>query len=738
MIAAVVVAFFAFAATGVISRAVFERLPHLEDEFAYLYQAKIFAGGHAWVVRNEPVKYFWQPFVIQPETSTDGVQKRFGKYTPGWPLLLTAGVMLGQPWIVNGFLAMLSVALVYRMGREIFKESVGLAAAILLAISPMALLLNATFMSHTSAMFMSLVFVYGYWRTTKNGRRRFAWAAASGLALGWIVATRPLTAVAIAAPVVLHAVSRLLDELSHKQVWPDFSRRAQVPAVILFVGILARVVLPRYQIIATLQDSPVLGVIVALALEGVLIYLYLLAARKDKLDYFTVVVAGLAFGGIFALSSSMQLSQVTSLLEPGANLPATVAFVLTALNILVLAYLLIRAMMLQPRFAKMAMPLVVLAVSVAPTTALWPLFNQIWTGDYRTNIYTMLWEYDQVGFGPGHGLMPGGHSLEYGWRNARADLTGWLRDLSGFTMDPGLAKYAEDNLGWGVGIGLSWILIVAGLIAGRKDEWIWLFFEIFIAIVISQLLYWIGSTVYGSAVYSVRYYYEATFAVCLVSGYGLVAWANALRGNKKADVVLSGHIPPITRAQLIDFLNGFHDGRMAPEAVRVPTFRDRLAIAWRKLWPGYIIFEVICLASLIGYTPARFKEPLPGWPGGLYHYNKVGQYQIDQINAMRAKVGKPNRPVLIVVLHSPNPAVEDNWRDYGAAMAMTSPYLDSDIVVVRVFDPEDAPALVQRFPDRLVLYQIGEKLYPSVAEAITGASVGDPAAKDATDTTVVQ
>ena len=33
--------------------------------------------------------------------------------------------------------------------------------------------LNATLMSHTSAMFMTIVFVYCYWRLTRNGRRRF-------------------------------------------------------------------------------------------------------------------------------------------------------------------------------------------------------------------------------------------------------------------------------------------------------------------------------------------------------------------------------------------------------------------------------------------------------------------------------------------------------------------------------------------------------------------------------------
>jgi uncharacterized membrane protein len=611
MVAAVLLAFFTFSAAGIISRTIFERLPHLEDEFAYLYQAKVFAGGHAWVPRDEPVKIFWQPFVIQPETAPDGIQKRFGKYTPGWPLLLSVGVAFGQPWIVNALLSMLSVALVYRMGREIFSEPVGLVSALLLAISPMALLLNATFMSHASAMFMSILFVYGYWRLMRNGRRRYVWAIVSGLALGWIISTRPLTAVAIAAPVILHAISRVLDSAFSKN-W----RRTLGPTLL---------------------------------------------------------------------------------------------------------------------------PLIVLSVAVLPTGGLWPLFNQIWTGDWRTNTYTMLWSYDTVGFGPGHGIRGGGHTLEYGWENARADVGVWLRDLFVFTLDPTLAEYAKANIGWGAGVGLSWILVVAGLIAGRKSDWIWLFFEMFIAIVIAQMTYWIGSVVYGGAAYSLRYYYEATFGVCIVAGYGAVAWARSLKklpepsplDNKLQTVAESVQPTVLAQAVPLDYLNGVGSGRSA--SLKPPVFSERLSLAWKKLWPGYVLIFAACLVSLFGYTPARFKEPLPGWTGGLFRYNQVGLNQIDTINEMRASAGQPNQPVLIVVLRDPNPKNEDNWRDYGAAMAKSSPYLDGDIIVARVFDKDDAPEVVQRFPGRLVLYQIGEGLYFTVEEAIASATT-----RSKIDTSVVQ
>src|SRR3990172_3161346 len=106
----VLCAFFSFAASAIVSRTVFERLPHLEDEFAYLYQARIFAHGDITIATPEPVRAYWQPFLL----SLDG--KRFGKYTPGWPLVLAAGAGVNQPWIVSAWLAMLTAALAYRLG----------------------------------------------------------------------------------------------------------------------------------------------------------------------------------------------------------------------------------------------------------------------------------------------------------------------------------------------------------------------------------------------------------------------------------------------------------------------------------------------------------------------------------------------------------------------------------------------------------------------------------------------
>lgn len=564
-LAALFLMFFGFGASLIISRHVFERLPHLEDEFAYLYQAKIFAGGRVWIDRgDDPAKYFWQPFLLQVKAPDGEYQRQFSKYPPGWSLVLMTGVWLGLPALINAFLAMLSVGLTYRLGREIFDPTTGLVAALLLAISPMALLINATLMSHTWAMSCVIGFTYAYWRTTRHGRGRFRWAILGGLMLGLLAATRPLTAVAMALPTAIHAFSRL----------------------------------------------------------------YALSQKPNALNQ----------------------TQPQGLPQP--NLKAQLVVMFT------------------------------FALATLPTTALYPLYNFITTGDARTNTYTLLWKYDTVGFGEGYGLNRGGHSLYYGWRNARRDLTEWFRDLYGFTLDKSIAGYMQVSFGWGAGAGLSWVPLLAGLFFGRRRSWVWFFFLYLVFIVGSGLLYWIGSVVNGAAAYSVRYYFEATFAVCLVSAYGITAWARALR--RKPDE--SG---------------------------------GRLEKLWNRVYPVYFWLLVACAASLIGYTPARLREPLPpDWPDGLWRYNKAGMNQIAAIDALRG-----DQPAVILILNSKAPGFKDNWRDYAAPLAFTDPYLKSDIIVVRVYELDEMPSIVQRFLGRTVLYQIGEHLYRSLDEAKTQVNV---------------
>lgn len=569
--AVIVLALFAFIMSAVISHTVFDHLPHLEDELAYLYQAKIFAGGNLVIDSPDPRQAFWQPFVVD----YDGT--RFGKYTPGWSAILALGVIIGQTWSINAFFAMLAVAMTYRLGADIYNRDVALVAALLVAFSPAALLLNASLMGHTSAMFFALLFVYSYWRLSYRAKPH-RWGLVAGLALGILATERPLTSIAIALPFIAWSGVRLL----HR-------------------GIIA----------------------------------------KQKLR---------------------EVAQVLS-------------------------------------------PLLVLSAGALLIASAIPIFNHAATGDPTKNLYTFVWEYDRIGFGECCGR--NGHTLEKAIRHTRFDLSLTAADMFGWQIAPvtddiidhlqgGSTAYPATGysfwlLPFGVLIGvftaqtkqrkatdlpkkrtLSILLLVWAIlliawwfipqhlesdIAGRTLAtwlnvepaiitnptvswgWIllglsivfapmlllvrwqntpqvpytWLFTSLVLSIVMVQMLYWIGSQRY-----STRYYYEALFAAALLTALP-IHWLMQRLSNRMI----------------------------------------------------YVALVAVCIATLFHYSLPRI--------GALHEFNRITPDILHEIEDRR----DDDNPVLVIVNGTTSGENRVRWRSYGTLMAVTSPYLNSDIVVAR-------------------------------------------------------
>ncbi len=189
-----------FAAYWVTER-VFESLPHIEDEMAYVWQAQAIAGGRLTLPSPPEPKSFLVPFVV------DYNGQRFGKYPPGWPALLAVGVLFDARGLVNPLLAGLGVWLTYRLGKRIFSEVVGLLAALLTLTSPFFLMNSGSLLSHPFGLVLSAAFVLGWLDAWEDDapRRWLPILVAAG-SLGLLVITRPFTAVGVCLPFVLHGI----------------------------------------------------------------------------------------------------------------------------------------------------------------------------------------------------------------------------------------------------------------------------------------------------------------------------------------------------------------------------------------------------------------------------------------------------------------------------------------------------------------------------------------------------
>lgn len=185
---------------------VFNAMPHLEDEQANLYQAKVFASGMVSVPQPPTAPYaFLIPFIV----NKDG--QLFGKYTPGYPLLLSIAAAINQPWLINSLAAVLVVLGTYLLGRDLFDARTGLLAAALGSISPMFVMLSGTLLAHPTAMAALIFFAWLFVRARRAGEpKRLAFALAAGAALGLALIIRPWTAVGIGTPFALFALIELI------------------------------------------------------------------------------------------------------------------------------------------------------------------------------------------------------------------------------------------------------------------------------------------------------------------------------------------------------------------------------------------------------------------------------------------------------------------------------------------------------------------------------------------------
>ncbi len=195
---------------------IFEFLPHLEDEIAYVWQARVYVQKQLTVPSPVDGKSFLVPFVV------DYHGQRFAKYPPGWPMVLAFGVRWGARDWVNPLLAGLGIWWLYRLGKRYFSSKIGLLSAILTLTSPFFLLNSASLLSHPWSFLLTLTFLSAwldlFCKNEFSSRASVLLALVAGLSLGVLILTRPLTALGVALPFLVHGLY-LLFFFPSRRLW---------------------------------------------------------------------------------------------------------------------------------------------------------------------------------------------------------------------------------------------------------------------------------------------------------------------------------------------------------------------------------------------------------------------------------------------------------------------------------------------------------------------------------------
>lgn len=186
------------AAFGVVAFLMYEytdRVPHVQDDTSYVFQARIFASGHI-TAPPPPVldafDYARPPFLVVADGGWSSV------YPFGQPMMLAIGEVFGSMWIIPPLLGAASVFLTFAIGRRLYDSSTGLLAAVLFAASPFFFMTASNFMYHTTATFFLLACVL---LTVTSGRWPLLTGAGAGICFGLLFNTQTLSAAAIMLPI---------------------------------------------------------------------------------------------------------------------------------------------------------------------------------------------------------------------------------------------------------------------------------------------------------------------------------------------------------------------------------------------------------------------------------------------------------------------------------------------------------------------------------------------------------
>ncbi len=187
------------AMAAVINCGILDRVPHIPDSVAYLFQAKYFSAGHLYL----PSPPDYESFLLDQSVFNDGA-KWYGFGFPGWPAILAIGVLLKVPWLVNPILGGLTVILAYALVVRLYNRTMANMVVLLLALSPWFLLMSSSFMAHTLLLVLMLSALLAMEKAKTSGRG--LWGCIVGVFLGALFLTRPFEGLLIGVFVGLRAL----------------------------------------------------------------------------------------------------------------------------------------------------------------------------------------------------------------------------------------------------------------------------------------------------------------------------------------------------------------------------------------------------------------------------------------------------------------------------------------------------------------------------------------------------
>lgn len=162
-------------------------IPHVPDDAAYFFMAKMFSSGH--FIQTIPVSPQHFDFFSGILNVDQG--KWFFQYTFGHPILLAVGALIGFPNVIPPLVGCFSILFLFLIAKKLYGNTAAFFLLPLPFLSPFFLENAASFMSHNSASFYLILSLFFLLIATKKTSWEYFFL--SGIFLGFVFNTRPLT-----------------------------------------------------------------------------------------------------------------------------------------------------------------------------------------------------------------------------------------------------------------------------------------------------------------------------------------------------------------------------------------------------------------------------------------------------------------------------------------------------------------------------------------------------------------
>lgn len=161
-----------------------QRFPLSGDDYSYLYQARLFAAGKLYAQdqlydHRHPLNH-----CITVSCLRDQNGRRFSQYAPGWPAVLSMGVLLKAPWLVQPILAALLTFLLLGYVEERMGPGLVKVGAFLLTACLFYAYYGASYRPHVATALCIFGAFLAYERARHKRQYRASWIAIAAILLG--------------------------------------------------------------------------------------------------------------------------------------------------------------------------------------------------------------------------------------------------------------------------------------------------------------------------------------------------------------------------------------------------------------------------------------------------------------------------------------------------------------------------------------------------------------------------